>query len=127
MGQFLSLSGIPDSTPAAIEKELHEFLKRRGGALFAEPVVGDKNILTIAWTNSDRVVVEYPEGVDFEAVSAHLSRQLKTPVFGFHIHDSDFWMYAFCLAGQVKDRFSPVTEYYQGFDESELRGRPRTV
>jgi hypothetical protein len=34
------------------------------------------------------------------------------PVFSFHIHDGDFWMYILYFDGEVVDRFNPIPDYW---------------
>jgi hypothetical protein len=59
------------------------------------------------------VSVFYPNGfVEWDESSAYISKELKTTVFSFHIHDGDFWMYILYNNGQIIDQFNPIPDYW---------------
>lgn len=115
MGEFLSLSGVSGAGMNQVEQALHTFFKAEGMNLSqANELDGDPyEFLILADSGNGKVSVQYPDDVmDFETPSIVLSQALKTPVFGFHIHDGDFWMYLLFAAGEDVDRFSPVPDYF---------------
>jgi hypothetical protein len=58
--------------------------------------------------------------MDWDDAAAFLSGELKAPVFSFHIHDSDLWMYILYADGADVDQFNPVPEYWDDtIDEDE--------
>lgn len=66
------------------------------------------------------VAVLYPGNFfDWDSTSQFLSQRLKKPVFSFHIHDGDLWMYSLYEKGAVVDQFNPVPDYWQELDENE--------
>ena len=56
---------------------------------------------------------------DWDDASLFLSLELRMPVFSFHIHDGDLWMYSLFAAGEVVDQFCPVPDYWGELDDSE--------
>lgn len=57
--------------------------------------------------------VLYPgEFFDWDEASAYLSSQLDKPVFSFHIHDEDLWMFDLFAGGESVARFNPVPDYW---------------
>jgi hypothetical protein len=126
MGVFLSMSGIIGAPPAAVERALSDFIARRGGSLEpdTEAAVEHEDIAVIAGGEggaSANTTVVYPENFeDFDAASEHLSRALKRPVFAFHIHDEDLWMFVLYHDGEAVTRFSTQPEYFGDLDDEAL-------
>ena len=50
-----------------------------------------------------------------------LSEELGKPVFSFHIHDGDLWMYVLFDQGQEVDRFNPMPDYWEELDDEAER------
>ena len=48
-----------------------------------------------------------------------LSKNLAAPVFEFHIHGGDFWMYQLFVSGELKDRHNPIPDYWSQIGEEE--------
>jgi hypothetical protein len=69
--------------------------------------------------------------MDWDGASAFLSADLKAPVFSFHIHDGDFWMYVLYVNGDVADRFNPIPDYWDEDPGTEAfsvwKGNPDVV
>ncbi len=48
-----------------------------------------------------------------------LSKALKRPVFSFHIHDSDLWMFNLFVDGKDVARFNPRPDYWEEVTDEE--------
>jgi len=57
--------------------------------------------------------------LEWDESSAFLSRELQAPVFSFHIHDGDLWMYILHVNGLAVDQFNPVPDYWDDQISSE--------
>ena len=114
MGLFLAMSGVANSTRAAVEDALRAYATERGGALeTAESSADPSDALLIAESGS-HVTVMYPgEFVQWDEASQFLSRTLGTAVFSLHIHDEDLWMYVLYSKGEQIDQFNPIPNYWQ--------------
>jgi hypothetical protein len=67
---------------------------------------------------------------DWDNAAQFLSERLGKPVFSFHIHDGDLWMYVLYDKGKVVDQFNPVPDYWQELDDTERhswQGNPSEV
>ena len=114
MGLFLDLLGVASSDSLAVELALRQYVAEHGGALILDDTANDDlNTITIA-DNLDHKVSLVHSGsyTAWDAVAAHLSSRLTAPVFYFHIHDGDFWMYTFYIDGSLKDQFNPLPDYW---------------
>jgi len=57
--------------------------------------------------------VLYPwEFLEWDEASRQLSSQLSVPVFSFHIHDEDLWMFVLYDRGEQVAQFNPLPEYW---------------
>ena len=114
MGLFLDLLGVASSDSHAVERALRQYVTERGGTLILDDAASDDlNTITIADNPDHKVsLVHGGSYTDWDAVAANLSVQLATPVFYFHIHDGDLWMYTFYVDGILKDQFNPIPAYW---------------
>jgi hypothetical protein len=120
VGTFLSLSGIIGSDQDAVMEALSAYAERSGHSLWrAELMTDDEGCLVSAQSRSG-VTVLYPNGVPGTAESQFLSERLGAPVFWFHIHDGDFWMYSLFERGVVVDQFNPVPDDWESDEDAEL-------
>ncbi len=113
MGLFLNLSGVIGASSDDVAKALAEFAAANSGDFaLAEGTTDDQDIGVILQQGSNTSVF-YPAGLEqwFE-LSQHLSYRLQKPVFSFHIHDEDFWMYYLFHKGEEVGHFNPVSEYW---------------
>jgi hypothetical protein len=120
MGQFLSMSGVSGASEEAVVRTLRAFAESAGGFM-AEAELGiDDDGCVVVSEGVGGVTVLYPHDfLAWDDVSQHLSRELGKPVFSFHIHDGDLWMYVFFDEGESVDRFNPLPEYWGELDEGE--------
>jgi hypothetical protein len=78
-----------------------------------EDLVSDHdNFCAIEQTGCNTTIFYPHDHLDWDESSAFVSRDLKAPVFSFHIHDGDFWMYILYFDGEVVDRFNPIPDYW---------------
>ena len=114
MGLFLAMSGVANSSRAAVEEALRAYATERGGTLEAVGASADPTEALLIAESGSHVTVMYPgEFVQWDEASQHLSRTLGTSVFSLHIHDEDLWMYVLFSKGEQVDQFNPIPDYWQ--------------
>lgn len=123
MGLFLAISGVVGAENESVESVLHEFAETRGGALHRSARnTEDPNTLVLLG-NKSRCSVLYPWGfLEWDEASRHLSLHLGLPVFSFHIHDGDLWMFVLFDKGEQVTQFNPLPEYWDDSISDEERG-----
>lgn len=132
MGTFLSLSGVIGCTVPNVMAGLQKYAQIHGGGLEQAALASDHGNFCVAGEMNGNTSVVYPSGfLEWDEASAFLSLELKAPVFSFHIHDGDFWMYVLYVNGEVADRFNPIPDYWDedpGDEEFSLwKGNPDVV
>ena len=122
MGLFLDMSGIVGADKAAVEAALRSFVDTRGGSFrCAARSTEDPNTLVLAGDDS-RCSVLYPwEFFEWDEASRYLSAALSVPVFSFHIHDEDLWMFLLFDKGEQVAQFNPLPEYWDDRISDEER------
>jgi hypothetical protein len=131
MGFFLSASGILSSDGKEVRDAIAAYVASTGGTF--EPLAGttnDRNIGVMQSTESTTTVL-YPDGfTDWDDLSKFLSRELKTPVFSFHIHDGDLWMFVAFDDGKEVAWFNPIPDYWEqvsDVDRNHWAGNAQSV
>ncbi len=122
MGLFLSMSGIIGAKRTAVEMALKDYTASRTGRF--EPTTKKSpswEILILAESGGNTTVVYPGEFFEWDDAAAHLSRSLDIPVFSFHIHDDDLWMYVLFVAGEQVDQFNPIPDYWDDSLSDEER------
>ncbi|SRR6266550_2703142 len=121
MGLFLAMSGIVGAKHEAVESALRAFATTRKGSLRKGVRRSeDPNTLVLLGDDS-RCSVLYPWGfLEWDEASRYLSSQLRVPVFSFHIHDEDLWMFVLFEHGERVTQFNPLPEYWDdGISDEE--------
>jgi hypothetical protein len=114
MGLFLAMSGVANSSRAAVEEALRAYATERGGTLEAVGPSADPSDALLIAESGSYVTVMYPgEFVPGDEASQFLSRMLGTSVFSLHIHDEDLWMYLLFSQGEQVDQFNPIPDYWK--------------
>jgi hypothetical protein len=114
MGLFLAMSGVANSSRAAVEDVLQAYVTERGGTLEAVDASADPTEALLIAESASHVTVLYPgEFVQWDDASQFLSRTLGTTVVSLHIHDEDLWMYVLFSKGAQVDQFNPIPDYWQ--------------
>jgi hypothetical protein len=79
----------------------------------------DRNIGVMRSTESTTTIL-YPDGfANWDDLSKLLSLELKVPVFSFHIHDGDLWMFVVFDDGKEVAWFNPIPDYWEQIDDAE--------
>ncbi len=115
------MSGVVGAKKEAVESALRSFVEARKGSLNrAVRSTEGPNTLVLLGDNS-RCSVLYPWGfLEWDEASRYLSLQLGVPVFSFHIHDEDLWMFVLFDKGEQVAQFNPLPEYWDdGISQAE--------
>lgn len=125
MGLFLAMSGVANTSPGAVVAALAAYAAERGGEFDALADKRDRDPdgkLVLRNCGGGKVVVLYPDDfLGWDDAAKYLSKKLAAPVFSFHIHDGDFWMYTLFDRGRRLDQFNPVPDYWEELTDREAR------
>ena len=132
MGLFLSMSGVIGKTKEEVEKCLKEFAKNNDGDLLKEHLANENPNFCVLYEKNGNVNIFWPSGIDeFGDISKYLSEKLNCPVFFFHIHDGDLWLYFLYNKGGLVDQFNPIPDYWDNSltqaEIDEQKGNPQIV
>jgi hypothetical protein len=121
MGTFLSLSGIIGKTQAEVAHSLANYARAEGGDLQSEVLqINDENCCVLKELNENTTIL-YPFGyIEWDRSTEFISKDLNAPVFSFHIHDGDLWMYVLFVNGELVDQFNPIPDYWEDISEEEI-------
>jgi len=130
MGMFLSLTAVVGKSQKQVAESLANYAKAAGGDLQKEYEQGfntDHDNCCVIEEVDNNTTIFHPYGYfEWEKSSAFISKELNAPIFSFHIHDSDFWMYVLYVNGHVADQFNPMPDYWDEniseFDMSSWKG-----
>jgi len=122
MGMFLSLTSVIGKTQNEVEKSLTNYANSVGGGLEKENLsVENDNCCVIEEANGNTTVFNPYAYLEWDKSSEFISKDLNAPVFSFHIHDGDLWMYVLFVNGEVVDQFNPIPDYWdENIDEEEI-------
>jgi hypothetical protein len=122
MGLFLSMSGIVGAGGEAVVDALRAYAEDNEGMLEEAELTAEDDGCLVMSEDAIGVTVLYPGNFfDWDSASQYLSQRLGTPVFSFHIHDGDLWIYTLFEGGELVDEFNPVPDYWHKLDEGERR------
>jgi len=132
MGLFLSMSGVVGASKTDVEAALRECIAEHDGRF--EPTTKrhpSSEVLIVDEADGNTTVV-YPQGFfEWDDTAAYLSRSLDVPVFSFHIHDGDLWLYILFVQGVAVCHFNPIPDYWDDniSDEDQRRwaGDPAAI
>lgn len=133
MGHFLSLSAIVGHEDDAVASELHRFATLHGGDMIRKDRSPERAQTLVLHSTGPRTTALYPHTwVGWDQASQHLSENLDTPVFSFHIHDGDLWMYKLYSGGTTIDQFNPIPDYFRDLRDNDpevlkWQGNPQLV
>ena len=122
MGLFLSISGIIGAEKQAVQSALQSFVASRKGSIH-QAARSTEEPDTLVLSGEDlRWSVLYPwEFFEWDEASQYLSSELKVPVFSFHIHDEDLWMFLLFDKGELVAQFNPLPDYWDDSISDEER------
>lgn len=132
MGMFLSLSGVIGKSNSQVESSLREYLNTKSGGLTPKKLDHLDDNCSILAEGENGTTIFYPYGfMQWDESSLFLSENLNCPVFSFHVHDGDFWMFMLYNNGELIDQFNPIPDYW---DENitkkeieEFSGNPELI
>jgi hypothetical protein len=113
MGAFFSLSGAIGAGQEQVQDALRAYCISRNGEFRAQDGTVDDDGILVLLSCLAGISVLYPHDfLDWDDASAFLSRQLDKPVFSFHIHDGDLWMFGLYVSGSAAAHFNPIPGYW---------------
>jgi hypothetical protein len=121
VGQFLSMSSVIRGSEEDVIDALQTYTDENFGLMEERELTPDYDYCLVISEGIGGVTVLYPVNIDWDTVAEVLSERLRKPVFSFHIHDGDLWMYLLYEDGQVVDRFNPIPDYWSKISDQELR------
>lgn len=122
MGLFLTMLTCKISSRDTVSDALVNIMEERRLTLEyitkANEITGKENQYEITNQKNGWVQVFCPETPD-DKLASSLSKKLNTPVFQFHIHNGEFWMYQLFVSGELKDKHNPIPDYWKKISEKE--------
>lgn len=120
MGLFLAMSCIVGGQPEAVAQSLSAFVTERKGAFEPANATVDEREEARLLACPAGVTFVYPQDFfEWDAAAEHLSRDLHTAVFSFHIHDGDLWMFLLFVDGEEVAKFNPIPNYWEELTPEE--------
>lgn len=111
---FLSLCGVIGKPQHLVADCIAQYTTMRGGGLQQQTLTSNDDCFCVIEEANGNTTVFFPfEFLDWDDAAAYLSTELNAPVFSFHIHDGDLWMYTLYVSGKVADRFNPLPDYWE--------------
>ncbi len=112
MGMFLSMSGVIGKTKNEVKLSLAKYAGSVGGTFLKENLsIRDSNCCVIEEANGNTTILYPDDFLEWDNSSKFISKDLNAPVFSFHIHDGDLWMYILFVDGINVDQFNPIPDY----------------
>ena len=119
MGLFLSASGVIGADSVVVERSVGTFVKTKNGTFESRSgTTEDPNIAVITQGDKNTTILHPREFMEWDELSQHLSKDLQAPVFSFHIHDGDLWMFLLFDKGEMITQFNPIPDYWGELDPS---------
>jgi hypothetical protein len=113
MGMFLSLTSVVGKTQNEVVNSLTNYAKSVGGGLKKENLsIDNDNCCVIEEAIGNTTIFNPYAYLEWDKSSEFISKDLNAPVFSFHIHDGDLWMYVFFVNGEIVDQFNPIPDYW---------------
>lgn len=111
---FLSLTSVVGRSRSAVAESLANYARSVGGGMEqADLPIDDDHCFVVLEANGNTTVFNSYSFMEWDESSAFISKDLNAPVFSFHIHDGDLWMYILYVNGQEVDRFNPIPDYWE--------------
>ena len=117
----MSLSGVIGVSNESIEVAMNDYLSQNKGWMeFCDAATLEYPETGVITNDLPNTTIVYPgDFMEWDELSCFLSEKLNVPVFSFHIHDGDFWMYTLFKGGKEVDKFLPVPDYWEELDDEE--------
>ncbi len=114
MGEFMAMSGIAGADLQSVADALRDYANTHGGSMEQCPATEETGeLLVVSAGQPGRVTVVYPDS--FTGLGRRLDVPVEIaaqPVFSFHIHDGDMWIYVLHSGGLEVDQFNPIPQYW---------------
>lgn len=125
MGMFLSVTSIIGKSKEEAINSLAKYAETEGGGLVQEDLsMENRNCCVMEQANGNTTILNPYDFLDWDESSEFISRDLKAPVFSFHIHDGDLWMYTLFVNGEIVDQFNPIPDYWSDeLSEEEIESQ----
>lgn len=126
------MTSVVGKTKNDVVNSLQKYAESMGGGLEQANLSTDDDHCCAVEEAKGNTTLFYPNDyLEWDKSAESISRDLNAPVFSFHIHDGDLWMYLLFVNGQVVDRFNPIPDYWEeesSKKESRLwKGNPATI
>jgi len=120
MGLFLGLNGVVGGEIKSVRTVLAEYGTEHSGFMRpATPAEDEATRLVIASGRTGPTILYPGEFLEWEHAGEFLSIRLGKPVFSFHIHDGDLWMFQLYVAGRAVTAFNTIPDYWGDLPEGE--------
>lgn len=120
MGLFLSASGVVSPNGEAVREAISSYVASTGGAFELRSGSMNNRNIGVLQSSASTTTVLYPDSfVGWDDISKYMSVELKTPVFSFHIHDGDLWMFIAFDNGREVAWFNPIPDYWDEVNDAE--------
>lgn len=122
MGLFLSASGVLSADAKAVRESISSYVVSTGGTYELRTGTTEDRGIGVMQSSASTTTVLYPDGfTDWDDLSKFMSMELKSPVFSFHIHDGDLWMFVAFEDGKEVAWFNPIPDYWEEIDDAERK------
>jgi len=122
MGLFLTMMACKGPSRDKVIEAIKNILSQRGlyfdSQTKVDGITGKNNLFEITNETNGWIQVFGPEVPD-DKLTQSLSEKLNVPVFQFHIHDGDLWMYELFVSGKLVDRYNPTPDYWSQVSDEE--------
>lgn len=120
MGLFLAMSSVAGGSRAEVEACVAAYTETRNGSLEVTSTGLPEDQEARLLESQGGVTFVYPDGfTEWDELSAKLSSDLKKPIFSFHIHDGDLWMFVLFEDGREVAKFNPLPDYWEELEPDE--------
>jgi hypothetical protein len=105
-----------------VVNSLSHYAATVGGGLEKAHIPIDHHNCGVVEEGGGNTTIFYPyDYLEWDKSSQFISRELQAPVFSFHIHDGDLWMYMLYVNGEIVDQFNPIPDYWdENIDDAEM-------
>jgi hypothetical protein len=113
MGLFLAMSSVVGASRAEVESCVATYVASLGGSFEVASSAVPEDEEARLLESQGGVTLVYPgDFTEWDELSAKLSADLGKPVFSFHIHDGDLWMFVLFVNGELAVKFNPIPDYW---------------
>ena len=116
------MSGVVGSDSPSVVAALQDYALAKQGTFSEESLTAEDEECLVISEGIGGVSVLYPSSFfEWDDASEFMSKKLGRPVFSFHIHDGDLWMYVLYDKGTKVDQFNPIPDYWKKTNDANRR------